>query len=70
MLTAADATADAARLARWRGGSLDLANLATIAGWAFDVVELSYRAPTEQVAAWLRAHEVEAGPDAAASCAG
>jgi len=62
MLTAADATTDPARLARWWGGSLDLANLATIAGWPFDVVELSYQAPAEQVAAWLCAHELEAGP--------
>jgi hypothetical protein len=62
VLTTADATTDPARLARWWGGSLDLANLAAIAGWAFDVVELSYRAPTEQIAAWLRAHDLEAGP--------
>jgi hypothetical protein len=62
VLTAADATTDPARLARWWGGSLDLANLATHAGWPFDVVELSYQAPAEQVAAWLRAHGLEAGP--------
>jgi hypothetical protein len=61
-LTSADATTDPARLARWWGGTLDLANLATVAGRAFDVVELSYQAPAEQVAAWLRAHDVEAGP--------
>jgi len=61
-LTAADATIDPARLARWWGGNLDLANLATVVGWAFDVVELSYQAPAEQVAAWLRAHDLEAGP--------
>ena len=61
-LTAADATIDPARLARWWGGNLDLANLATVVGWAFDVVELSFKAPPEQIAAWLRAHDLEAGP--------
>lgn len=62
VLTTADATTDPLRLARWWGGNLDLANLATVAGWPFDVVELSYQAPAEQVAAWLRAHDLEAGP--------
>ena len=61
-LTSADATTDPARLARWWGGKLDLVNLATVAGRAFDVLELSYQAPAEQVAAWLHAHGVEAGP--------
>jgi hypothetical protein len=61
-LTSADATTDPVRLARWWGGRRDLANFATVAGRAFDVVELSYQAPAEQVAAWLRAHAVEAGP--------
>ena len=61
-LTNADATTNPVRLARWWGGNLDLANLATVAGWPFDVIELSYQAPAEQVAAWLRAHGLEAGP--------
>jgi hypothetical protein len=61
-LTPADATTDPVRLARWWGGNLDLANLATVAGWPFDVVELSYQAPAEQVAAWLQANGLEAGP--------
>jgi hypothetical protein len=61
-LTRQDATTDPERLARWWRGPAGQANLVTVAGWAFDVIELSFNASAEQVAAWLRAHDLEAGP--------
>lgn len=61
-LTRQDATIDPRRLERWWRGPAGQANLVTVAGWAFDVVELSFKAPPEQIAAWLRAHDLEAGP--------
>jgi hypothetical protein len=61
-LTVDQATTSAKRLLRWWGGGAYAANLATVAGMAVEVIELRHPSPHSEVAAWLRANQVEPGP--------
>lgn len=61
-LTVDQATTSTKRLLRWWGGSAYAANLATVAGAAVEVIELRHPSPHSDVAAWLRANQVEPGP--------
>jgi len=58
----ADATTDVVTVAQWWTGGLCDANVATVAGAAFGVVELRHSARPAQVRAWLAAFEAEPGP--------
>ena len=61
-LTVDLATTNPTQLQRWWGGRAADANLATVAGVAVDVIELRHPARHSEVAAWLRANDVEPGP--------
>jgi Bifunctional DNA primase/polymerase, N-terminal len=61
-MTVADASADPVLVAQWWTGGLHDANVATVAGTAFDVVELRYAARPAEIRAWLAAFQVVAGP--------
>lgn len=61
-LTVDQATTSTRRLLRWWGGSASISNLATVAGAAVEVIELRHPSPHDEVAAWLRANQVEPGP--------
>jgi Bifunctional DNA primase/polymerase, N-terminal len=57
-----DASTDPVLVARWWTGGLHDANVATVAGAAFGVVELRYSARPAEVRAWLAARQVLPGP--------
>jgi hypothetical protein len=57
-----DATTDPVLVAQWWTGGLHDANVATIAGAAFGVVELRYSARPAEIRAWLAAAQVTPGP--------
>ncbi len=66
VLTVDRATTNTSRVAAWWTGMPD-ANIAMSAGHMCDVLELDYRAPAEQVAAWLSGRHTEPGPIVQAS---
>jgi len=57
-----DATTDAVLVAQWWTGGLHDANVVTVAGLVFGVVELRYSAPSADIRAWLAAFQVAPGP--------
>jgi hypothetical protein len=61
-MSVAEVTTDPARVARWWVGELQAANVASVAGVAFGVVELRYSARPSEIRAWLEAGQVEPGP--------
>ncbi len=61
-MTVSDATTDPVLVAQWWTGGLWEANVATIAGAAFGVVELRYSARPGEIRAWLAAAQVTPGP--------
>ena len=61
-MTIADATTDPMLVAQWWTGGLREANVATVAGAAFGVVELRYSARPAEIRAWLAALQVVPGP--------
>jgi hypothetical protein len=61
-MTISDATTDPVLVAQWWTGGLHDANVATIAGAAFGVVELRYSARPAEIRAWLAAAQVMPGP--------
>jgi hypothetical protein len=61
-MTVADASTDPVLVAQWWTGGLWEANVATVAGAAFSVVELRYSARPAEIRAWLAAVEVVPGP--------
>jgi hypothetical protein len=61
-MTVANATTDPVLVAQWWTGGLWEANLATVAGTVFDVVQLRYSARPAEIRAWLDAARVVPGP--------
>jgi hypothetical protein len=61
-MTVSDATTDPLLVAQWWTGGLWEANVATVAGAAFDVVQLRYSARPAEIRAWLGAAQVVPGP--------
>jgi hypothetical protein len=60
-LTIAHATVNADRVAAW-WAETPSANVATPAGRMFDVLQLTYPRPADQLLDWLNAHGIEPGP--------
>jgi hypothetical protein len=61
-MTVSDASTDPVLVAQWWTGGLWEANVATIVGAAFGVVELRYSARPAEIRAWLAAAHVTPGP--------
>jgi hypothetical protein len=61
-MTVSDASTDPVLVAQWWTGGLWEANVATVAGVAFDAVELRYSARPAKIRAWLAAGQVAPGP--------
>lgn len=61
-MTVSDASTDPVLVAKWWTGGLWEANVATVAGAAFGVVELRYSARPAEIRAWLAAAQVTPGP--------
>jgi Bifunctional DNA primase/polymerase, N-terminal len=61
-MTVSDATTDPVLVAQWWTGGLSEANVATVAGAVFDVVQLRYSAGPAEIRAWLGVAQVVPGP--------
>lgn len=61
-MTVSDASTDLVLVAQWWTGGLSEANVATVAGATFGVVELRYSARPAEIRAWLAAAQVTLGP--------
>jgi hypothetical protein len=61
-MTVADATTDPVLVAKWWTGGLWEANLASVAGAVFDVVQLRYSARPAEIRAWLGEARIVPGP--------